>query len=59
MLISSLESKSKRSAIFKVKILDGENKLFTEGLIEYFIYPENIAKKKFHYPGLSTFFAKK
>ncbi len=54
-----LNSTEKRSAIFDVKLFDGTGKLCTEGIVEYFIYPQNIAIKKFDYPGLDAFFLKK
>ncbi|MBN2280214.1 MAG: PaaI family thioesterase [Candidatus Marinimicrobia bacterium] len=55
-LESCLKSSDKRNAIFSVKLYDGKGNLCTTGEAEYFIYPQTIAKKKFHYPGVDAFF---
>ena len=58
-LKARLHSAEKSVATFAVKIFDGEEKLCSEGIVDYFVYPETIARRKFDYPGLEAFFEKK
>ncbi|MDA3942370.1 MAG: PaaI family thioesterase [Bacteroidetes bacterium] len=39
-----------------VELLDGNGKLCVEAHIQYFVFPEKIAKEKFRYPGIEAFF---
>lgn len=59
ILKASLASAEERTAKFNVQLLNADNKVCSVGLVEYFIYPEKIAIKKFGYPGLDAFFEKK
>ena len=54
-----LKSITKRVAVFEIDLSDGENNICTQGVAEYFVYPQKIARKKFDYPGLSAFLPKK
>lgn len=54
-----LKSTAKRAAVFEIELFDGESNLCTKGVAEYFIYPRQLARKKFNYPGLSAFLPKK
>ncbi|MBI9035946.1 MAG: PaaI family thioesterase [Bacteroidales bacterium] len=40
---------TKRIAHIDVKLIDGDGIICTEGVLQYFIYPQEIAKRKFHY----------
>ncbi len=42
----------KRIAHIEVKLIDGEGAVCTEGVLQYFIYPQAVAKRKFHYSDL-------
>lgn len=54
-LKATLSEKKERSAIIKVGLFNNENVLCAEAYVEYFIYPEEIAKRKFNYPGYDAF----
>jgi uncharacterized protein (TIGR00369 family) len=43
-------------AILKAGIFDYEGKLCSEAVMNYYIYPVEIAIKRFNYPGLQAFF---
>jgi uncharacterized protein (TIGR00369 family) len=40
------------------QLFDGKQKLCAESVAEYFIYPEEIARKRFRYPGRDAFYGK-
>lgn len=40
---------------FDAKLFDGRGILCAEGNVVYFVYPQAIAKTKFHYPGKEAF----
>ena len=40
------------------RLLDGKSKLCAESVAEYFLYPEEIARKRFRYPGREAFYNK-
>ncbi len=54
----TLIKQEKRIATIKTQLeCDGE--ICSEAELEYFVYPENIARKKFYYPGVDAFFEEK
>lgn len=52
---ASLISKEKRFANFKTELFDGNNELCSEAMVQYFIYPQELAIKKLNYPGIKAF----
>ncbi|MGQ7871287.1 PaaI family thioesterase [Sunxiuqinia sp. sy24] len=51
-----LVEQNKRLAIIHAKLLNDEDELCAEADVKYFIYPEVVARKKFHYPGVEAFY---
>lgn len=56
ILRARLLEQRKRLAKIKAEIYNEEGKLCTEAEIDYFVFPERIAREKFHYPGVDAFF---
>lgn len=50
-----LKGRKERLTTVYVALLDGDEKLCAEAHIDYFVFPENIAKEKFRYPGVEAF----
>lgn len=46
-----------KSGLYKCRLYDGEGKQCAEADIEYFLYPERIARQRFHFPGREAFYA--
>ena len=57
-LRAKLIETQKRIAKVKAQLYNSEGKMCTEADISYFIFPENIVRDKFHYPGIDAFFEK-
>ena len=55
-LTSQIIERKKRIMTMQSCLYDSDGNLCTEALVDYFIYPENIARKKMHYPGKEAFF---
>jgi acyl-coenzyme A thioesterase PaaI-like protein len=55
-LRASLKEMNKNIAHIQVRLFDGEGKLCSEGVIQYFTLPEKIARKKMNYPGIESFY---
>ena len=55
-LRASLITKTDRIAMVHVDLFDGEGQVCTSGELEFFMYPEHIAKKRFFFPGSEAFF---
>jgi uncharacterized protein (TIGR00369 family) len=55
-LIASIDSVQKRLADMKTELYNAEGELCTEAIVQYFIYPEKIAREKYGYPGIESFF---
>jgi uncharacterized protein (TIGR00369 family) len=51
--LTGLEAKR---ALLSASLFDGEGKLCAEADIDYFIYPENIARQRYYYPGREAFY---
>ena len=41
---------------YTCRLFDGEGRLCAEADIEYFLYPEKIARQRFHFPGREAFY---
>ncbi|MGB8359116.1 MAG: PaaI family thioesterase [Bacteroidales bacterium] len=53
---ASLISRGEKSATLLCSLFDGEGKKCAEADLDYFIYPENIARKRYSYPGKEAFY---
>lgn len=53
---AKLIDQNKRFATIKAEILNSENKVCSEAEVKYFLFPQEIAKQKYHYPGIEGFF---
>jgi uncharacterized protein (TIGR00369 family) len=57
-LKASIKEQKDKSALINCKLYDGLSKLCAEAEAEYFIYPPEIAARKFRYPGREAFYEK-
>ena len=57
-LKAGIESQSEKSATIVCQLYDGQSKLCAEAKAEYFLYPLEIAKRRFRYPGREAFYEK-
>ncbi len=55
---AKIESQHKKLVNIKTTIENAEGKLCAEGIITYFIFPVQIAKEKYMYPGIEAFYKK-
>jgi acyl-coenzyme A thioesterase PaaI-like protein len=55
-LTAELQEERKRRADILVRLYQGEEELKSEGLCTYVIFPEDLARKKLHYPGREAFY---
>lgn len=51
-----LLNREKTKALIAASLYDGDGKLCAEADIDYFIYPEAIARKRYYYPGKEAFY---
>ena len=51
-----LKEQNKKFAIIHAEIVNADGKVCSEAEIKYFIFPLEIAKRKFYYPGYEAFF---
>lgn len=51
-----VESVKKRLAYIKASIEDSKGKICAEGTVTYFLFPLEIAKEKYQYPGVDAFY---
>lgn len=51
-----IENVNKRLAYIHASIENHMGKICSEGTITYFIFPQQIAKEKYHYPGVEAFY---
>jgi uncharacterized protein (TIGR00369 family) len=58
-LKATIAGQTKKSATINCFLYDGQSKLCAEAEAEYFIYPLEIAVRKFRYPGREAFYEKK
>lgn len=54
-LRGSIEKQEKRIVTVRVELFDGEGNVCTVGKINYFIFPLEVAKGKYGYPGREAF----
>jgi len=52
---ANLIDKEKRFANIKTELFDGKNDLCAEAIVQYYIYPQELAIKKLNYPGIKAF----
>ena len=52
---ASIISREEKSARLLCSLFDGEGKKCAEADLDYFIYPENIARQRYSYPGKEAF----
>jgi acyl-coenzyme A thioesterase PaaI-like protein len=45
----------KKIADIQTELCNGNDVLCAEGVVQYFVYPENVAREKYGYPGLENF----
>lgn len=45
-----------KSGLYRCRLFDGEGRQCAEADIEYFLYPEKIARQRFHFPGREAFY---
>jgi len=55
-LRAHLVEQKRRIATIRVELQDGEGKLCTEGMVDYFVAGKEIAAELYHYPGREAFF---
>jgi uncharacterized protein (TIGR00369 family) len=55
---ASLHERKEKTAVIKCLLYNDANKLCAQAEIEYFIYPQEIAIRKFRYPGRDAFYMK-
>lgn len=47
---------NRRFATLQTELLDHNNKVCAEAEIRYFLFPPDVAKEKYHYPGIEAFY---
>lgn len=57
-LKASIAVKTEKKAVINCYLYDGQSKLCAEAVASYFIYPPEIAVRKFKYPGREAFYEK-
>ena len=55
---AKLVDQNKKFATIHAELLNSEGTVCSEAEIKYFIFPLDVAKRKFHYPGAEAFFEK-
>lgn len=53
---AELIEKSEKNALISAVLRDGEGRLCAEADLDYFIYPEKIARGRYYYPGKDAFY---
>lgn len=56
---AKLTDQNKRFATIHAELLDHNNNICSEADVKYFLFPLEIAKKRYHYPGAELFFEQK
>ena len=47
---------NKRLAVIHAQLFNAENELCAEADVKYVIFSEEVARKKYHYPGIDAFY---
>ena len=55
-LDAEIVSRDEKSARLHCRLFDGDGKQCSEAEIDYFLYPEDIARKRYYYPGKEAFY---
>jgi len=53
---AKVENINKRLATINATIENHEGKLCAQGIVTYFIFPKELAKEKYNYPGIEAFY---
>ena len=59
LLKAYIEKVVKRIAFVKTELYDNQNDLCCDGIVKYFIFPEEVAREKLYFPEFEEFFKKK
>lgn len=59
LLKAHIEKVEKRIASVRTELINSQQDLCCDGLVKYFIYPEEIAREKLYFPEFEDFFRKK
>lgn len=51
-----LLERNKRLAMIESQLFNGQGQLCAEAQVKYYIFPEDVAQEKFHYPGIQAFY---
>lgn len=58
-LVGTLVSQNKRTAVIKAELFSSEGVLYASAEVEYFIFPEAVAVRRYGYPGIEAFYEQK
>ena len=58
LIKAKLIDQNRKFATIHAELLDAEGNICSEAEVKYFLFPVEIAKRKFHYPGVEAFFEK-
>jgi uncharacterized protein (TIGR00369 family) len=53
---AKIEKRTDKNSTMKCFLYDGNSRLCAESVAEYFLYPEEIARKRYKYPGRDAFY---
>ena len=56
VLKAKLIEQNRKLATILTQLFSSEGKLCAEATVKYFLFPENIAREKYHYPGVDAFY---
>jgi uncharacterized protein (TIGR00369 family) len=56
LLKASLRNSTEREAVIDARLYNSAGKLCAAAEVVYFVFPESIARKKYHYPGKEAFY---
>ena len=56
LIKAKLIDQNRRFATIHTELFDADGKICSEAEVKYFLFPLEIAKRKFHYPGVEAFF---
>ena len=55
-IMAKIEKRTVKNATLTCFLYDGQSRLCAESVGEYFLYPEEVARKRFRYPGREAFY---
>ena len=53
---AKVESVNRRLAVINTTILDDQDKVCSIGKVTYFLFPQDVSKEKYNYPGIEAFY---